>query len=383
MRSLYVHLPFCRQKCLYCDFPVVAAPVSGRYLETLGRELELIRGKYREADSLETLYFGGGTPTLLSIPQLQHIVNQVKSLWTVPSSAEVSMECDPGTLTFSKAQTMLEVGVTRVSLGAQILDDQALKTAGRGHDTREFWRTVEMLLTAGYRQDQLGVDLIVGLPGVAEAVWEKSVREIIGLSPGHVSTYFLTLEENTPFHKRYIEYKSPLPSESSAIHMYTQAHELLTASGYTHYEISNYAKPGKECRHSLMYWSGHSAYLGAGLGAASYIQGVRLTRPRRLSDYYRWVNTVQIEGTAETELDAVKDRVMYQLRRAIGVDLDEYATAFGQQTADTLQTSFSPLLESGVMTNSGRTWRLTVPAGFLVSSEVLSDLFLALERNNQ
>lgn len=383
MRSLYVHLPFCRQKCGYCDFPVVAAPVSPKYVDTLGKDLDQIRRKYTAAETLETIYFGGGTPTLLSPLQIQQVIGQIKSLWRVPRTAEVSMECDPGTLTPAKAKTMLEMGITRVSIGAQILHNEALKTAGRGHDTKEFWRTVEMLIEAGFRQEQLGVDLIIGLPGVDETMWEQSIIQVKGLNPGHISTYFLTLEENTPFHKRYTEYKSPLPSESLIIDMYKQADQLLTASGYTHYEISNYAQPGKECKHSLMYWSGHTAYLGAGLGAASYVNKVRMTRPRRLSEYYQWVDSEKEEGSRETMLDSVKNRVMYQLRRAIGVDLKEYAGEFGLEIAETMRNTFTPLCEPGIMSNSGQTWRLTVPTGFLVSSAVLSDLFLALERNNQ
>ena len=383
MRSLYVHLPFCRQKCLYCDFPVVAAPVSHKYLDALGKDLDQIRRKYTEAETLETIYFGGGTPTLLSPLQLQQVISQIKSLWRLTHTAEVSMECDPGTLTPAKAQTMLEMGITRVSIGAQILHDEALKTAGRGHDTKEFWRTVEMLIGAGFRQEQLCVDLIIGLPGVDQTLWEQSIMLVKGLNPGHISTYFLTLEENTPFHKQFTEYKSPLPSESIVIDMYKQADQLLTVSGYSHYEISNYAQAGKECKHSLMYWSGHKAYLGAGLGAASYMRSVRMTRPRRLSQYYQWVNSEQEEGDRETKLDAVKNRVMYQLRRAVGVDLEEYAAEFGQEIAETMRNTFIPLCEPGIMSNSGQTWRLTVPTGFLVSSGVLSDLFLALERNNQ
>lgn len=377
--SLYVHLPFCRKKCFYCDFPVVAGAVAPAYMSALLQDMRLTRAEHTAA-ALHTVYLGGGTPTLLSESQLLEVIQEVRSLWEVADNAEVSIECDPGTMTPAKAQVLQSCGVNRISIGAQTLSDSVLSAAGRSHSVADFWSTVDTLTGAGYRTEQLAVDLIIGLPNVSVQTWRETTQAITQLRPGHFSTYFLTLEENTPFHHKYTEYKDPLPDEPSVIEMYTFAHDYATSLGYTHYEISNYALPGKECKHSLVYWSGNSEYLAVGLGAASYSAGVRFARPRQLSAYYQWVRTApRPYAPAETVLDRLKHRMMYQMRRAIGIDLREYRRDFGDAIASAIERSLQPLSDSGVVVSAGENRRLSAPRGFLVSSAVLSDLFLAVE----
>ena len=378
--SLYVHLPFCRRKCHYCDFPVVAGAVSPLYLESLHTDMTDTRLRYPGSGPLHTLYFGGGTPTLLSESQLESMLTKVTALWPLAESAEVSIECDPGTLTPTKARLLKSSGITRVSVGAQTLDDGVLAAAGRSHTVRDFWETVDLLLSAGFDRDQLCVDLIVGLPTVTESMWAESVSKVVALRPGHMSTYFLTLEEHTPFHRKYTEYTSPLPTESALVDMSAYAHSYTASHGYSHYEISNYALPGKECRHSHVYWSGNTEFMAVGLGAASYTGGVRASRPRQLSAYYRWVQGEGREATpAETPIDRAKNRLMYQMRRRVGIDLEEYEHDFGPAVSQVIDATLSPLSDGHIAVKTGSCWQLTVPHGFLVSSSVLSDLFLALE----
>ena len=380
MKSLYVHLPFCRQKCLYCAFPVLATPVNPLYLSSLHTDLDQIRLKYSHIHSLSTLYLGGGTPTLLSDRQLTDLVGKIHSLWTIDDTTEISIECDPGTLTPSKADALHKLGVNRVSIGCQLLDDTILKSCGRGHTVSQFWDTVQMLLQAGYRPDQLAVDLILGLPHVTDTIWRETVHNIVSFSPGHISTYFLTLEENTPFERMYREYQPPLPAEGGVVEMYETADAVMQTAGYSHYEISNYAKKDRECKHSLVYWSGQNEYMAVGMGAASYVNRVRLVRPRKMKEYMQWVDQKTPDPAPETPLDTLKNRLMYQLRRSIGINLQEYADSFGPLVARDIEHCLAPFRDAGIVTNTDTNWRLTVPKGFLVSSGVISELFLEVER---
>lgn len=406
-QSAYVHIPFCRRRCFYCDFPISVlgdrkrGETSGTvetYIDTLCREIATTPAANVP---LQTVFFGGGTPSLLSVEQLERVLSALRQQFGIAANAEISMEMDPGTFDLPHLQGYLELGVNRISLGVQAFEDELLQSCGRTHTVTDVLQSVDWL--AQSKVASWSLDLISGLPHQTMARWEKGLEYAIALQPHHISVYDLTVEPQTVFAHRYQPGAAPLPTDEQTADMYRLAQQKLTASDYQHYEISNYARPGHQCRHNRTYWQNQS-YYGFGMGAASYVNNQRFTRPRTLREYAQWVEQLeqrqgQLDCPATPAGEQFLDRLMVGLRLAEGVEGSALATSSLMQ-----ERSLWPRLLRCLIPYMKKGWvvldpfsdlapasesspadifkapdnirlRLSDPEGFLFSNVVLVDLF--------
>jgi putative oxygen-independent coproporphyrinogen III oxidase len=377
--SAYVHIPFCRRRCFYCDFPVsvVGDRLRGETSGTISQYVSVLCQEIAIAppfgQQLQTIFFGGGTPSLLSVEQLQTILAALDKQFGISSKAEISMEMDPGTFDLAHIQGYRAAGTNRISLGVQAFHDDLLKVSGRSHTVSDIFAAVELIQLVAV--PEFSIDLISGLPHQTLDRWEESLEKAIALSPTHISIYDLTIEPQTPFGRYYKPGDRPLPTDETTVKMYRLAQKFLKNVGYEHYEISNYAKPGHQCRHNRVYWE-NRPYYGFGMGAASYVGGKRFNRPRTTKEYYRWVENGAIVDCDVTPPDEVLlETLMLGLRLAEGVSLDVLTDYFGEDKVKDIERCCATYQEKGwVEVASGRL-RLTDPEGFLFSNVVLAELF--------
>jgi putative oxygen-independent coproporphyrinogen III oxidase len=396
--AAYIHIPFCRRRCYYCDFPVFVlgdrknGTNSGNihiYLDVLSRE---IATQTNYGAPLRTIFFGGGTPSLLTPAQIGEILAQLAAKFGIASGAEISMEIDPGTFDRSQLAGYLWAGVNRVSMGVQAFQDELLQLSGRSHTVADIYAAVDIMHQTDLTNWSL--DLISGLPKQTPDDWADSLDRSISLAPQHISCYDLIVEPQTPFAKQYQPGDRPLPSDEATAQMYRTAQSMLTAAGYQHYEICNYARPKSECQHNLTYWR-NLPYYAFGMGAASYVDGSRFTRPRKTDTYYQWVadgcdRPVESVG----DRDRLLETLMLGLRLREGVVLDPIASTFGAAILDDIWQCLFQYQRSGwvevlgcdeqVIKDVSRlseadSIRLADPDGLLFSNVVLSDIFARLE----
>jgi len=381
--SAYIHIPFCRRRCFYCDFPISVIgdksdpahfPPIDRYIESLEKE---ISHSANLGKPLKTIFFGGGTPSLLPIEGLSKIIQALEKKFGISPDSEISIEIDPGTFTADKLIQYQNLGINRISLGVQAFQDELLKTCGRSHNLQQIWDSLEFLLQVNFQNFSL--DLISGLPNQTIEQWEESLEKVISVSPTHVSCYDLVLESVTAFGKMYAAGCSPLPSEETAADMYRMAQRKLTQAGYEHYEISNYARKGYQCQHNRVYWKNRS-YYGFGMGAASYLQGVRYTRAATQNDYYQYVNSLENEQfkfpkSPNNKKDLLLETLMLGLRLAEGISLEKLESDFGYAITENLICLLQSYSENGWVKISPKRIHLSDPDGFLFSNVVLTRIF--------
>ncbi|MCC5638318.1 radical SAM family heme chaperone HemW [Nostoc sp. CHAB 5844] len=381
--SAYVHIPFCRRRCFYCDFPVsvvgdrLRGETSGtisQYVDVLCQEIAITPSF---GQSLKTVFFGGGTPSLLSVEQLARILKSLESRFGIAPEVEISMEVDPGTFDLAQITGYRSLGVNRVSLGIQAFQEELLKVAGRSHSVTDILAAVELIHKVEI--PEFSIDLISGLPHQSLDQWSDSLAKAVAITPTHISIYDLTIEPGTAFGRYYKPGDNPLPTDETTVKMYQMGQQVLTGRGYQHYEISNYARPGHQCQHNRVYWE-NRPYYGFGMGAASYTAGKRYTRPRKTQEYYQWVQAgcmIDCEVTPPTEL--LLETLMLGLRLAEGVSLSTLKEEFGEEKIAEIAQCLQPYLEKGwVKVEEGRL-QLTDPEGFLFSNVVLADLFNKLD----
>ncbi len=386
-KSAYVHIPFCRRRCFYCDFPISVigdrqsgdqAPAISRYVNHLCRE---IRGTPSLGNSLDTVFLGGGTPSLLSVGQLQQILQSLQAQFGLNPGAEVSIEMDPGTFDRDKLQGFLAAGITRISFGAQAFQDELLAACGRSHSVAEIYQAYDLLQQEG--ASNVSFDLISGLPYQGLEQWQESLGEAIALNPQHLSVYDLIVEPKTVFARRYQPETHPLPDGELAAEFYRQAIAQLQTAGYDHYEISNHAQPGYTCRHNQTYWQ-NRPYYGFGMGATSYTQGQRLSRPRTRVDYVKWLQQYleqdgRLDAPPVSPNDLILETLMLRLRLAIGLSISELEENLSPQALKNVMEAIAPYLEQGWVHWGPEAFRLSDPEGFLFSNSILSTLFNALD----
>lgn len=395
-RSAYIHIPFCRRRCYYCDFPVyvVGDKLQGDRSRTISDYVEILCQEIGITSNLgqplETIFFGGGTPSLLSVNQLSQILEALKGRFDISPNAEISMEMDPGTFTKEQLQGYLAAGVNRISLGVQTFVPELLKVCGRSHTIDDIWAAFDLIVQAQVKNFSL--DLISGLPHQSIEQWQTTLETAVTVSPNHISIYDLTIEAGTAFGRYYQPGDNPLPTDDDTVEMYRLARQILTKAGYEHYEISNYAQSGYQCRHNRVYWK-NRPYYGFGMGAASYTNGQRFTRPRKTKEYYQWVEDfIALHGVLnfpQTPVNEVLlETLMLGLRLAEGVDLSTLAAQFGEETLERLWTCLQPYYQKGWVEVVGTMFddrlpsqgrlRLSSPDGFLFSNVVLADVFSQL-----
>lgn len=381
--SAYLHIPFCRRRCFYCDFPVsvvgdrLRGETSGtisQYVEALCQEIQVTPSVDQP---LETIFFGGGTPSLLSNNQLQRLVETLKERFGISPSAEISMEMDPGTFDLAHLQGYCSAGVNRVSLGAQAFQEDLLRISGRSHSVSEIFTAIDLIRQVEVRE--FSIDLISGLPHHILDSWHESLEKAMAISPTHISVYDMTIEPGTAFGRYYKAGDQPLPADETTVKMYQMAQQVLKTAGYEHYEISNYAQPGHQCRHNRVYWE-NRPYYGFGMGAASYVEGKRFTRPRKTKDYYQWVRDgCAIACVVTPPNEVLLETLMLGLRLAEGVSLEMLAEKFGKQKVAEIHKCCQPYYEKGWVEVVEHRLRLCDPQGFLFSNVVLAELFGELE----
>jgi oxygen-independent coproporphyrinogen-3 oxidase len=399
--SAYLHIPFCRRRCFYCDFAVSVvgdrkqgenSGTISRYVEALCREIEITVPTSDRP--LETVFLGGGTPSLLSVRQLDRILTGLDRQFGIAADAEISMEMDPGTFDRDRLQGYSQAGVNRVSLGVQAFRDDFLQACGRSHTVADIHQAIETLHGVGMAN--FSIDLISGLPHQTLDSWKAGLDEAIAIAPHHISVYDLSVEPGTPFDRYYEAGEPPLPTDEMTAQMYRLARQILAEAGYDRYEISNYARSGYQCRHNLTYWK-NRPYYGLGMGATSYLGGRRLARPRTRWDYYDWLErAIGNDGTIEAAVTPIDEQfletLMLGLRLREGIDLGELFRRFGISRRDRLAKSLQPYWQQGwievssagkspmptaptlVLPQTGRL-RLSDPEGFLFSNTILSALF--------
>nr|XP_043606217.1 heme chaperone HemW [Erigeron canadensis] len=359
--SVYVHLPFCRKRCHYCDFPILALgsastetanddPRILNYVNLLIREIEATQAHFDQHPPLETVFFGGGTPSLVPPRLVAKVLERLKSKFGVCSDAEISMEMDPGTFDAKKLNELMGLGVNRVSLGVQAFQEELLKACGRAHGIEEVHEAIEIVGSSGVGNWSL--DLISSLPHQTQEMWEESLRLTIEAQPTHVSVYDLQVEKDTKFGSLYTPGEFPLPSDTQSAKFYRMASKVLGEANYNHYEVSSYSKSGFECKHNYTYWINKPFY-AFGLGSASYINGTRYSRPKKLKDYTSYVQNLEgglVDLGQEDDIDEgemAMDIVMLSLRTSKGLELKNFIEDFGSPVAVELCKVYEPYMKSG------------------------------------
>ncbi len=384
--ELYVHIPFCVKKCAYCDF--LSAPAGEReiraYTDALIREIRSRGKNYREY-RVSTVFLGGGTPSVLSGEDTARIFRALKESFDMTENPEITLEANPGTVTEEKAAVWKNLGINRISIGLQSVNDRELKMLGRIHTFREFLNTWELVRNIGFYN--VNIDLISAIPGQTAESWESTLRTVAELGPEHISAYSLIIEENTPFYTQYGEGETrdsffpPLPDEDEDREIYQRTASVLKEYGYHRYEISNYAREGYECRHNLGYW-GRKEYLGLGLGASSLIRECRFHNTVDMRQYMHVYGETgkktdaQESALEEEEKLSVEDQMeefmFLGLRRMDGISPEDFRAAFDRDIMEIYGEKLIKLEKQGLITNSGDRIRLT-ERGIDISNYVFTE----------
>ncbi len=327
--GIYVHIPYCLKKCLYCDF--VSFPKDSElsvdpdsYCYRVCDEIEDTPEDIKEKYTVDSVFFGGGTPSCIGTDQIGRILLATKKNFKLSEDAEISIEANPETVTLKKAENLKALGFNRVSMGVQSLDDKVLEALGRVHSAAKAIEAYGYLRQAGF--ENINVDLMLGVPGQSLKSWKESLEKVIALSPEHASFYSLQIEEGTPFYEGYKEGSLEVPSWEENRAMYDMALDKFKRAGYVHYEVSNAAKPGFSCRHNLKYWT-MKPYLGFGTSAHSFMDGKRFYNTDEL-EYQRVYE--ESESPEDEVLDRMGDFVFTELRLINGIDLWQFKEVFGR-----------------------------------------------------
>jgi oxygen-independent coproporphyrinogen-3 oxidase len=364
-RAAYLHVPFCAQRCGYCDFATVAGQdaLADRYLDALEMEIATV-GTPQE---VETIFIGGGTPTHLNHRQLERLMRMVREWIRLSRNHEWTVEANPGTLDAAKVDILAEHGVNRVSLGAQSFHRPLLRVLERNHDPADVPRAVELVRRC---IDNVSLDLIFGVPGQTLKQWQDDLTAALALSPSHLSTYGLTYEKGTPLWKQRERGEVKPADEELERAMYAEAMDRLAAAGFEQYEISNYALPGQRCRHNLVYWANH-AYFGFGLGAARYVLGCRAVNTRDLLGYIDKISrgqpAIQQSETLEPE-ERVRETAVVQIRRMDGIERQSFLEQTGCDLDDLVGEAVQRHVAGGLLADDGARVRLTREGKFLADT---------------
>jgi len=375
--SLYIHIPYCLKKCNYCDFNSAAAqPLPHtEYVRLLIEEMTLRRAKLAGEVSAPTLYFGGGTPSLLSPELIGSLLEAAARTFSLEAGAEITLEANPGTLTPEKLAGYRAAGVNRLSLGVQSFEDRQLARLGRPHSAAEALSAFRWARAAGF--DNLSIDLMHSLPEQSAAQWRQALNAALTLAPEHLSAYGLSVEEGTPFAVQHALGRLPLPDEEEAALMFEATVEVATAAGYRHYEISNFARPGRESRHNGAYWR-RTSYLGFGAGAHSFFNDDGIgTRWQNAASVAAWGALLaagrlpEEEREALTEEQAIAEAFFLGLRRLDGLDLAPLRARFGEAALAPRLQEVERLTRAGSLLQEESRIRLA-PAAVIVANSVFA-----------
>ncbi len=371
--SLYIHIPFCKQKCLYCDFPSYSGKeeLMNEYIEALSNEI-LQKGKeYRIA----SIFIGGGTPSYLNDISLQKLLGTLNKL-NLKGDLEFTVECNPGTLNEKNLNIMKEHNVNRISMGLQSAKNSLLKDIGRIHSYEEFEENYFLARKLGF--NNINADLMFGLPNQTIEDWECSLRKVAELELDHISAYSLIIEEGTRFYNLYEEDKLNLPEEDKERIMYLVTKDILNGYGYHQYEISNYSKKGKECFHNKVYWKCNE-YLGLGVSASSFINKKRIKNIDNIEEYIKRINNKE-SVIEEVHINNIKDDmeefVFMGLRMIEGIKVEEFKERFNKDIYEVYGDIIEKNIKKELLINNSGNLYLT-SHGIEISNYVMSDFILS------
>lgn len=376
--SLYLHIPFCQHRCSYCDFNTYTSldELKEPYAAALAQEVQFVAGGERRP--VHTIFLGGGTPSLMSIESLETIFGAATAQFSVAPDAEISMECNPSTVDFGYFQQLRALGVNRLSFGVQSVVPNELQLLGRQHDYETAVQAVDKARAAGF--DNFNLDLIYGVPGQTLTSWEQSVRTLLELEPTHLSLYCLTIEPGTPIQRWVLNGTIKPPDPDLAADQFELACDVMGAAGYDHYEISNWARPGKACQHNLTYWR-NDDYLGMGAGAHGHADNVRYHIIKQPRTYINRMKQIVIkEGEklafplspavkaheALSQSDQIADTVITQLRLLHeGIDMPNFEKRFNVSVHEQFGEALTQLLDWGLLQVDDERLLLTKQGVFL------------------
>lgn len=359
--ELYIHIPFCVQKCKYCDF--MSAPSCSKerhdYVKSLCEKIRSY-GEFARTYCVVSIFVGGGTPSILEGAQMQEIFAAVRETFVLTEDAEITIEMNPGTVTREKLCVYRQIGINRLSIGLQSVNDRELKELGRIHTYQDFLDTYQLAREEGFTN--INIDLISAIPHQTAESWRETLKKVCDLEPEHISAYSLIIEEGTPFYERYGdgEHAEELPDEEEERQMYHDTKSILAAYGYERYEISNYAKKGYACQHNLGYWS-RTEYLGIGLGAASLVDNCRWTEGE--------------EKEILTKEEQMEEFMFLGLRKIQGVSEAEFLDQFGVSMESIYENVLKEMVQKALIERENGWVRLT-EKGIDVSNYVMSEFLL-------
>lgn len=392
--GIYVHIPFCVSKCSYCDFlsfDNCSYAVQLQYIDALIQEIKLYKA-FADRYVVKTIFFGGGTPSLLDEVFIGNILKAIRSVFNVDRFPEITIEANPGTVKYTNLLAYQSHGINRLSIGLQSTDDDCLMMLGRIHNMDQFVATYNSARRAGFKN--INVDIMSGIPGQTEHTYVETLMKVIEFGPEHISAYSLQVEEGTPLAENE-PVLSMLPDEEADRRMYAMTKKVLGANGYQRYEFSNYAKPGYECKHNITYWTG-GEYVGLGLGAASFFKGERFSNIRDINRYLEIMQEAQSDIASSTDKISVYDEVTHQLRENIetmyidsrieefmflglrmtkGVSRSEFLNRFNKDIYEVYGPVINKYVTEGFMVEEGDSIRLN-DRGIDVSNIILSDFIL-------
>ena len=375
--GIYLHIPFCKSRCSYCDFATDVYRDSGaveQYVAALCDEIVAFPRRVQPhatasgTDPVDTIYFGGGTPSLLAPDQVERILSTVNVRFDVSSDVEITMEMNPATVTPETLRQFRSLGINRASFGVQTFDDHLLKLLARGHDANDARKTFEMLRDAGF--DNVSFDLIAGLPGQTLDAWERNLDEALLMKPEHLSLYLLEIHQGTPLAEQIRSNRQPTPDPELAAQMYELMLDRLAADGYGQYEISNFSRPRYDSRHNSKYWTLAPVY-GFGVSAHSFDGKQRYANERHTAKYVEMIENSDSAEVMREDIDISSEFVFLGLRLENGVDLAEYQRRFGVDLMKQYQTDLVEINEAGLIEAERGQLRLS-RMGQLFSNEVFA-----------
>lgn len=360
MFGIYIHIPFCVKKCKYCDFNSFNINLKEKkiYLEDLKKEIDMYSNEYKRKE-IDTIFFGGGTPSILTSEEIKDLMDIVKEKFNLSKKIEITMECNPGTIDREKLETIKKSGINRLSIGLQAVQNNHLKYIGRIHTYEEFEKNFKEARDVGF--DNINIDLMFDLPNQTEDDWKESLKRVVNLNPEHISAYSLILEEGTELFEMYNREEFSLMDENTDMDMYEYTINYLRENGYKQYEISNYAKKNKECKHNIIYWKCEN-YIGLGAGASGYLENNRYTNEMRLSDYHKKIDSnkkpiVSKEVLSKEEM--MEEIVFMNLRMNEGINRKEFKEKFEIDFYEKYKDKIDTLKERNLLTIDDISIKLT------------------------
>ncbi|MFN0088146.1 MAG: radical SAM family heme chaperone HemW [Blastocatellia bacterium] len=372
--GIYLHIPFCETRCHYCNFATggYESEVARRYVEALTREIGGAAGAGQSSMArVDTIYFGGGTPTTLTIAQLSGLIDRCREKFEVAPEAEITAEANPGTIGREYLESLRGIGVNRLSFGVQSFDDGELRMIGRSHSAEEAREAVRLARAAGFRN--VSIDLIAGLPEQSRDVWRRNLAEAFALEPDHLSVYLLELYKDAPLLHRIDRGELRAIDDDATVEMYFTLKDEAERRGFDHYEISNWARPGFESRHNLKYWTG-APYLAFGISAAGYDGRARWSNTRNIHEYLEKVEGGQSPVAERIELDdedRQSESLFLGLRLKNGVDLIEHHRRFGVKVIERYGGELARLREAGLIELTEERMKIS-RAGTVLANEVFA-----------